>query len=95
MADSTYTQAANFGVPKLEDLQYLKPKQIWHRYCSSYSTFMKQLKMVIRKGNYRKEAFRVIPQQDLKKRAYNQFEIHPVWGIEVLDEHFSARNARC
>jgi len=81
------------GGPESET-RYLVPKEVWHRYCRSYSTFMKRLNGIVRKGDYREGAFRVIPQQDLDKRAYNQFEIHPVLGIEVLDRYFSARNAR-
>jgi hypothetical protein len=88
------TQLPGSGPSEPENMQYFTPKQIWHRYCRSYSTFMKRLNDIVREGEYREGAFRVIPQQDVRKRPYNQFEIHPVWGIEVLDRYFSARNAR-
>jgi len=93
MEDSN-TQAPSDGMPELENMQYLVPKQVWHRYCRSYSTFMKRLSHIVREGNYCEGAFRVIPQRDVRKRRYNQFEIHPSFGIEVLNRYFNARNAR-
>ena len=82
-------------MPEPENMVYLTPKQIWHRYCRSYSTFMKRLPEIIRKGGDRQGAFRVIAQEEgSQKRAYNQWLIHPIWGIEVLDRYFSCKNAR-
>jgi hypothetical protein len=92
--DSIVTQWPGSGSPEPENNRYLVPKEVWHRYCRSYSTFMKRLNVIVRKGKYRDDAFRVMPQLDLRKRSYNQFEIHSVWGIEVLDKYFSARNVR-
>jgi len=88
--DST-TQPAGSELP---ESAYLVPKEVWFRYSRSYSAFMKRLNVIVREGYYREGAFRVNWQQDLRKRAYNQFQIHSVWGIEVLDKYFSAKNAR-
>lgn len=92
MADSIVGQVSGSGIPELENMNYLEPKQIWQRYCRSYSTFMKRLPKIIRKGGYREGAFRLIAQEaSSRKRAYNQWQIHPVWGIEVLDKCFSPK----
>jgi len=80
------------GMPDRD--RYLVPKEIWHLYCRSYSTFMKRLNEIVREGEYREGAFRVIPQRGLHKRRYNQIEVHPVWGIEVLNKYFDAANVR-
>lgn len=86
------TQLPGSGVPDPENMQYFTPKQIWHRYCRSYSTFMKRLPKIIRKGDYQQDAFRLIAQEgDSRKRVYNQWQIHPVWGLEALDRYFSPR----
>jgi hypothetical protein len=92
MADSIVTQLPAPELPEADC--YLVPKEIWFRYCRSYSTFMKRLNFIVREGYYREGAFRMTWQQDLRKRAYNQFQIHSVWGIEVLDRYFTAKNAR-
>jgi len=92
MGDSINTQLHAPGLPEAD--RYFVPKEIWFRYCRSYSTFMKRLNIIVRKGGYRKDAFKVTPQQDPRKRVFNQFLIHSAWGIEWLDRYFGPGNAR-
>lgn len=91
--DSIVTHQAGSGLPEPENLPYLMPKQVWHLYCRSYSTFMKRLPRIIERGGYREDAFRWIPQgEGSRRRAYRQWQIHSVWGIEHLNKCFRVSN---
>lgn len=91
MEDSFATIRPRAGFPARENNDaYLEPKQLAFRYGLAYSTFLKHLKLIVREGDYQKEAFRV-PRQNPLKREHARIRIHPVHGVAVLDHYFDAR----